>query len=571
MGYVVGWAPVKMNEPTDTLRFKMGKLPFENTTSNAITAFFPLKRINEQDMDRPILLPYFPHPTHPHNVIVGACHRFGCQMPKGDRSRLLDFTSFYKKLIPLLWEPIQEDDVKTFKQWLETSPYSSGRRRALEKEYAELERLCEEVFGVKSFIKWEDYVALKNPRLINSYADASKTLLGALVQAMDKATFKSRFFVKGTNPRDWPAKLDELFGDRPVVGTDFSSFESHHQGMLAQVAYFWAMHMSRGLRGIRPLRDIIARMMLGKNVIKTKHVNIEVDQRLMSGAMWTSSANGVLNLMLMMYMASTTVNKNADVDARVAWARDHFVGLVEGDDGLCLDYGVDPALAAELGLKLEWKKAKDYSTAGFCSIYCVRGSNVVVKDPLRVMRKFFALPKAYLNAKSSTHDALLRARALSYLTCFDGSPVVASLCHSVLRATRSVDVTRVLDVLDERTATSVREALKSRPWSKKRTPVPMSARELVEQEFGVSVDKQVELEAIFDNNETGTYVCSLNEFVDVDLLRYGEDHLHRAGFETGPPEHRVHPRVRELLIAKPRVSTAAAKRRLRPTAIIPEV
>jgi hypothetical protein len=191
----------------------------------------------------------------------------------GDEMKL--FTEYYREFIALAFQPLRDDEVPGFKQWLDHTSYSGARKNALIKLREEI--LCHDGkhFAVKSFIKDEFYSEPKNPRAINSYTDESKTLLGALFHAIDKKTFATRFFVKGSNPKTWPQRLEELFGNMPVLTTDFSSFEAHHWGALARVPYYWALHMIRDLTRVCFLRDMVAVMMLGVNEVAFNRIRVK--------------------------------------------------------------------------------------------------------------------------------------------------------------------------------------------------------------------------------------------------------------------------------------------------------
>ena len=71
--------------------------------------------------------------------------------------------------------------------------------------------------------------------------------------------------------------------------------------------------MVRCLPGAKVLKDLVCYLMGARNECSFKHVHASVDERLMSGALWTSSANGMLNLLLSSYISARTVLPNAAI------------------------------------------------------------------------------------------------------------------------------------------------------------------------------------------------------------------------------------------------------------------
>jgi hypothetical protein len=533
MGYTPGHYPVKVNPPAPGLTISLKRGSDE---SRYVAGVFTSIRVDEDGLAMPVLVPFGPNRQCALSQIVATTHRFACKMPAYNGDEMSLFTEYYREFIVLAFTPLRDDEVPGFKQWLDSTSYSGARKKALLK-------LRESITGhdvmhlrVKSFIKDEFYSEPKNPRAINSYTDESKTLLGALFHAIDKKTFATRFFVKGSNPRDWPNRLEDLFGNQPVLTTDFSSFEAHHQGALARVPYFWALHMMRHLTRVRSLRDLVAAMMLGVNDIAFSRVNVACVQRLMSGAMWTSSANGVLNLCLMSYMSARVACPGQSGKAMAAWSASQFRGLVEGDDGICLDLGIPQSLPDRLGLKLKWEKSPDYSTAGFCSIYCDRDSRIVIKNPIEALQKLFVLSNQYQHFRETAQKTILRAKAMSYLTAFGACPVLASACHFILRRTAGYDVRGVRGVLDARLRTQLDEALSDAGW-RSRKMVPLTSRLLVERIFGLSVSEQLAMESAFDNAVSDTVVMTLAPRVPAIVLQHALNFMTREPAAWAPPAH----------------------------------
>jgi hypothetical protein len=433
-------------------------------------------------------------PAHPYNHIAATIHRFGRDMPMSFDWRVYDFQCFSRQFITRYFNPIAQADIPTFMEWLRGSSYSWHRKRRLLKLYMELmaNGLDDRIFNSKSFIKWEGYLKAKHPRAINSPSDASKVVIGPIMWAVDKAVFKLKWFVKGSDPRTWPARLQEAFGQSPVMETDFSSFEAHHRGAFSEIGWFWVNHMMSACGRPAEFMVLVERMMLGQNTSVFPTIITKVDQRLMSGAMWTSSANGVLNLLIMAYLNARTVFPNAPVSDLVRDVDQYFTGFVEGDDGICISRNVNQELISDLGLDLKFDTAHWYGDASFCGIVCDPIAQTVVTDPLKVVRNFFVLPSSQRDSRDNKHRALLRAKALSYKYAFNDCPIVGALCHRVCDETRGVTVD--LSELEEHKRVRCEQAVRERMWD--RPPcVPYSSRLLVERMYGVPVAHQLRIEA----------------------------------------------------------------------------
>jgi len=441
----------------------------------------------------PLWLPYKPDMFHLNNQVAAAIHRFGRDMPAIVRSRMEDFVLFAKSFIIRHFVPVQEVDVEDFGVWLESTPYTEDRKKYFGRVYRELWAHNRKVPHSESFIKDEDYPEPKNPRAINSPSDASKVILARIMKAVDKATFKKKWFVKGSNPRTWSDKLEAAFGKNPVMGTDFSSFEAHHRDRYSDVILFWVMHMIRNCGFCNHFKRLVIRLMTGSNLTKFSMIEAKVDKRLMSGAMWTSSANGMLNLLFMSYLNGRTVAPEAPIEWLVENVDSYFAGFVEGDDGICLDRNINKNLITDLGLDLKWSPAPNYGDSSFCGIVCDIKHRKIVGDPCKVLRKFFSLPSKYQSARESIKLSLLRAKALSYKTIFNDCPIIGPLCQWVCDKTRGMHVQRVMSETDARKRDMLQIALEEKLWNV-RPNIAETCRLQVEKHFGIDPHTQISME-----------------------------------------------------------------------------
>jgi hypothetical protein len=452
-------------------------------------------------------------------------------MDPGDPHFVADITRFAKKFIKRKLPQITDLEVEDFEDWINNSNYPGPRRRYLLQLLREIKRIDSDVTDVEGFLKFEGYMKPKQARGINSYTDLSKCLLGRLIKAVDKKWFSLPYFVKGSNPRSWPDELFKRFGLGSVLTTDFTSFEAHHRDKFAEIIAFAFEHTLEKITGFRYLKLMIKALVLGKNKIKFPICDILVLQRLMSGALWTSSANGLLNLIIMMYLYLKSKYPQVDGADLIDFIEE-FVGLVEGDDGICANTGMDDDLPSKISVILKWERHENYSTAGFCSIYCGVGSAFVVKDPLKILSSVGVHPMKYHGLRKSKLDALDRCWALSHAYAFPGCPILSSVCRWILDNTRTVDVSCILLKLDSRVHDHYiagRQLMRqtrtpSDHYGDLFVPVTDESRDVVSRVFDFDHALQLEIEKAFNTTERVVYV-DLDKYVDKQMLHHIYTHV----------------------------------------------
>jgi hypothetical protein len=409
---------------------------------------------------------------------------------------------------------IKIDDIKDFMVWAETRNYSGDRikyliniRNTATRMRNHKRKMKLNDFHNQSFIKYENYICkdYKAPRSINSYTDLIKVILGPLIAAVDKKLYQhfSKFFVKGTDPRTWPDRLRETFGDMEVGFTDFTSMESHHRDHFAEVVADIFLHMIRDL----PFRNCefrtIHRLMLGDNYVDFNGTGVKafIHQTLMSGALWTSSANGLLNLLICSYCQLRAKQGRCPT----ALDLQDFVGLFEGDDGVFQDAPKGKRAEMDdyfnkLGANIKVERLKNgrttYTDGAFCSQVIDKVSGCVVTDPIKVLTKFYVQPIQYADARQTIDHGLMRARALSYRYLYRDVPIVSEMCYAICEQTRSIQpisVTSGTSWWESQLATFAK--LSGDTHYHKRPPnVPIEARLVVERRFGISIAQQIDAE-----------------------------------------------------------------------------
>lgn len=444
-GTLVGDLSLSLRSLSPDIKIKLNKNTKNCfTTVRAVMGVFPSFCFRDEHHYKPLACPYIPDANAVENHIAGTMHRFGTHMsfPNGFQKR--DFYLFSVSFLDLWLVPMPQDKITNMREHLKNSKYSVRTQENMLTAVKNLETLQNRskrnCFGNKSFVKVECHDSFKIARIIN-FLDEFRVLLGPIQHDIDQWTISSiPWFVKGSDPRDWPRKLKEEFGDGAVMETDFTSMESHHRDVFSHVVLYW---MRLVLGGDKDLISLFSALYGGLNVCEFKTCTVTLRKSLMSGAPWTSLANGVLNLCIMAYLKFRTLyhmtragkyHIGPKLLARIA--RSRFRGFVEGDDGITLCDKIDPGLIERLGLKMEPKFHKNFSEAKFCGVICDSDELKVHYDPRKFIRRFFVLPVELQNAREVTKMRYMRSKAISYKMLYPSSPVISIVCDIIIERTR---------------------------------------------------------------------------------------------------------------------------------------
>lgn len=427
------------------------------------------------------------------NLITGASHRFACEGLPYCGDEMDEFIAFSKRLIMILVPKLSLDQIPTTKQWLDSTTYSGKRKLALELDFYKIKQDYGKLRECKQFIKDEMYNEPKAARCINSYSDASKYWFGPVVKAFDKALFTGNpdVFVKGSDPKTWPLRMLELFGLGKCYETDFSSFESHHAGPMAKLFKFAMMHSIRDCGFSNSYKRDLSSFITGTNYCVNKFVKMSVKDRLMSGALWTSSANGLLNYCILHY----TYTKSVGVDRP-------FRCLIEGDDGIFSSDDFDMSVVKRLGVRLELKSGSNFGELSFCGINCDPDQLTVLPDVMSIIRKFFYFEHRYIYIGIKKQKALLRSKALSLKYLYGNVPIIGHLCDSVLHHTRSF--TPLTAETEWGKYSYVAQAVRDKVWKNKSSPSYQS-RILIALRQGISIQEQMSVENIITSSANMRY------------------------------------------------------------------
>lgn len=488
-----------------------------------IVGVVPRMCIRDKVMGRPGVVCMKPDPDDVDNMIAAAVMRFGRKMPADDGiidlRELNRFLNFSLRVIDQL-PTLPYDSKKTVETWFWSSSYNEARMRELVMDYL-TGRIGEDWLRSESFIKDEGYDKPKPPRGINSPRNFSKVLMGPFIKAIEKVFFAMPWFVKGTDPRLWPQRLKELFGNCGVCRSDFTSFEAIHQGVFCQIFVAFVEHMGSTSGFPQWFWSVFRRMVLGTNSCSFKYIKVSIHQKLMSGVVWTSLANSLLNWLIMMFLYFDAKHPGLE-DASSRFRE--FQGLVEGDDAIVRDVGQRKELADKLGVVLKLERYSNYSLADFCGIVCTP-DGLVIPDYKKVLRNFFVLDGKYAFAREGKHRSLLRVKALSFKYLFGQSPVIGALCDWVLKETRGCDVTHLLKKVGISTPYGsgdfARPAIAARVWEVP-ARVTSESRQLCSVVFGLSVQEQLSIERDILSSH-GELHIDIARHYDTDILKYSID------------------------------------------------
>jgi len=416
---------------------------------------------------------FFPSLHSQYNVVSAIQHRIGCVMPERKVNSMMKFINFARNHFKNFgvcrkWYTLED--------WLASTNYTIARKKQLMDSVIKMDYVRNRC---ASFIKFEGYGEVKAPRTINSYPDQIKVMLGPFIKSLEKHFFNKPFFVKGLNNTERDNMLRNVFSGSKVGFTDFSSMEAHHFGHFAQLYVDFVDYMRGGMFDTE--FSVFKDLVLGNNILSFPRcgVSATIRQRLMSGALWTSFLNSFINLFLLKYFRFR-VERNFDFD--------RLDTFVEGDDGIFLSFRIREKIVKNLGLKLKINFSPDFNRASFCGRVITRDS--CITDPLKILRKFSTFSMKYYGCKETKMLSLMKARCQSYLTEYNGTPILTKFCERFLSKYRYIDGRYGASQIDEYHALD---------WTIKAKSINDESRPLCEEMFGVSQYEQSRMESVISN------------------------------------------------------------------------
>jgi hypothetical protein len=401
--------------------------------------------------------------------------------------------------------PLSPEEIPTFEEWLESTPYTQGRKTELRGVW---ERFLQsgdvrKFNVVKSFIKDETYIAFKNPRIINSRVDVAKCFFGPVVQAVSDKLFSLDWFIKTVPVPDRPVVIRDALlsvgAETDYVFTDYTAFEAHFVKTVMEVTQVELFKFMLGGAHIsddqKNWLDLYVATMTGRNHLIMKFVDIKLTAVRMSGEMDTSTSNGFANLMLFLFACHQRGARSVN-------------GFVEGDDGL---FRVIPSSAAptkedfaDLGFTIKIEHTQNLSEASFCGQVYDMTDLIVVTDPVEAVLRLGWTNKKYVKANSTTLMYLLRAKGYSLVYQYKGCPILDELGRRILHLTEGVNIPeKIYANMDQWEAAKLRAAITA--GIPDRVEPGKATRALVERLYGVTILKQLQIEEQFRKLELGYY------------------------------------------------------------------
>lgn len=486
----------------------------------------------------------FPDLNHGPSILAGCTKRVGAAMPQMNRRTLRRFKRFVKRyrekyLQHLTIDPNEDFD---FHVWISGAPYTQSRKNELTRVWTE-GRDKKAILLVKSFVKKEFYPLPKHLRGIYSRHDDYKVRVGPFYKVFGDLLFSGKHFIKKIPGPDRPdALLQKLGRYKTIFCTDFSQYEATFVRELFSIEldiYRWSLRKHKRQKEIV---DLLA-LSQGTNDIAFKSFSCKLNAKRMSGEMNTSCGNGLMNLLITMFVLQECGNDLEKVD-----------GFFEGDDGI-VGCQVVPTAAqyAELGAVIKIEVPNSISEASFCGNVFDETAKHNVTNPMEASVCFGWTDIKYVNAKEETKRMLLRSKGLSMLYGYPGCPILRSLALYAIRVTSDVVSTEVkkekflkfaevhaesayhVDKLRLALATDYRVNVE----------IHHNTRELVHRLYGLSSEKQLQLENYLDGlNEITSlkldfadcprswYKMSSEYVVDVHCDSIAGINFQRSGFTT---------------------------------------
>jgi len=460
-----------------------------------------------------------PDRKHPLTAKEGVKKRFLRDPPAANLKTLRRFSEFVADWIKKNLQPLEPEYDFDFETWLAKTPYPKWRKEQLRRKNAAISNDWDEKFNlVKSFIKDECYPSYKHARGINSRSDEFKCLVGPVFKAIEKAVFKLDYFIKKVPQDQRPDYIfDKLYrpGSR-YSATDYTAFESLFVAEMMKVCEFqlYGYMLSKTPQQgdfMRRCFEVLA----GTNICEFKWFTARCEATRMSGEMNTSLGNGFSNLMFALFMFEEKGCTNVD-------------GVVEGDDGLFCFEGPAPTCEdfASLGLNIKLEIHEELTSASFCGLIFDLEDRVNVTNPIEAMLDFGWTSDQYAGAGNRIKLSLLKAKSLSMAYAYAGCPILSALARYGNRVTKGSRIGKVIDSgkLSQWERDQLLEAIADKDKLQRlmNRPVPMNTRFLVEREFNIPVEMQVQIEKYLDSLEVlqPLDVPNVDLFVHADAIDF---------------------------------------------------
>lgn len=458
-----------------------------------------IHRIIESDTPCSVSLPVViagavpPHPdlSHVATAVAGVSKRLGRALPKINRRTLKRFREFVRLWVKKNLRPLSLSQTLSFSEWVMSRPYSLARKRDLIRKYIAVVRIDDpdkRYYELKCFVKDEFYGEYKHARGIYSRSDEFKCYTGPWFSAIEKVVFKLPWFIKYVPVHERAEHVRKAL-EQPgakYMYTDYTAFESSFVAEFMEVCEFELYsYMVGDLADGSEWLKVIEQALLGEQKLNFRSFVARLRARRQSGEMCTSLGNGFSNLMIYLFACSEQ------------GMLDDAVGFVEGDDGLfrCAYPERLESYFAQLGFSIKLGTTDDLSRASFCGMLYDTVNGAVVTDVREALCTFGWVAAKYRRASRKNLISLVRAKALSMAYSYPKCPMLSSFALNVLRLTSGVTnrdmVKWAQQTMNQYDLEVFFAALKHGVVD---SPVSITARKLVEDEFRVPICLQIKFE-----------------------------------------------------------------------------
>lgn len=399
--------------------------------------------------------------------------------------------SFVSKWMHENLRPLAADSDVSVPTWLSKTNYNEARKSELLREHLKFEgnldrnsvkysKLCR----VKSFVKDETYPQYKYPRAINSRSDAFKVRVGPIFKLIEAAVFSLPWFIKHT-PSDMRAQEIKREVTQPnarVVGTDYTSYEAMFTKEVMEIEFMLYEYMTQYLLD-KDWLAIVKHAMTSTNKCSFKFFDLWIEATRMSGEMCTSLGNSFYNLMAFLFTAHRCGLTSVK-------------GRVEGDDGIFSYYGRQllPSDFEPLGAIIKIVEYESVTTGSFCGVIADEDEMINIREPIAALLDFGYVGQRYAFASDTTLCKLLRAKAMSLISQYNGCPILTSLASYALRMTEGFELKFAYSASTyvEKRARSMIERFQGA------IEPGLNTRILMEERFKIPMSVQIEIENYLD-------------------------------------------------------------------------
>ncbi len=445
---------------------------------------------------------YFrPNSQDPLSAVQGLRKRLVHDRPPVNRRLLKEFKTFVKDHLSKEYVPLRPDQIPSFEEWLAGVNHPAWRKEEYRQAYEELKDgkvRPSSLRKKKCFVKREFYPEPKFHRAIHSPTDYEKVIEGPFAKAIESVVFARPEYIKKIPRAEWPEYIRSRI-HRPgwkIFGSDYSSFEANFVPVLQDACEFQL---------VRYMLAVVLHLqgpenMLNDSLVKYLEARLYIAYikgRRSSGKMTTSLFNGFSNPMFVRFILRK-------LGATIVEC------VVEGDDGLYVHNAPRNPTASDflaLGLTIKIVPVDHWYEASFCGVVTHPDVLHTLCDPWRVVLTCSWAGHEYLRARPQTLRQLAQIKGLSYIAQYPGCPVVQDIGLWILRVTK-FDRSKLEELLDwyaeQRGSTFWERTMVNeiRGSSLQPRPIAEGSRQIVARVFGVSVDQQLELERMFQTNQS---------------------------------------------------------------------